>query len=252
MSLLELSRVVAGYGETTVLHGLSLRVEEGEVLALLGRNGMGKTTTLRAVMGLVPLRAGRILFDGRDLARLPTPLRARAGIAYVPETRDVFPSLTVRENLELAWRLRRRGAPSAWDLDRVHALFPRLRERADTPGRALSGGEQQMLAIARALLQNPRLLLLDEPTEGLAPLVVADIRRRLYALAASGLTVVLVEQNLAFATRLARRCCVLQRGRIVWEGEAGELAASEDLAHALLGVGASGRKDHARAGAAPS
>ncbi len=232
--MLEVEALEAGYGETRVLHGLSLTVGRGEVVALLGRNGVGKTTTLRAIMGLLPPRAGRVRIDGRDVTGLPAHRIARLGVGYVPETRDIFPSLTVAENLELARRLGRREGP--WDPERIYALFPRLHERRDNPGTALSGGEQQMLAIARALIQNPQLLLLDEPTEGLAPIVVQEIRAKLRELIATGLTVLLVEQNFRFATPLASRCYVLARGRVAWHGPAVELAASEELQRRLLAV----------------
>jgi len=246
--MLEIRGLVAGYGNIRVLHGVDLDVAPGEVVAVLGRNGMGKTTLLRAVMGLCRRFSGKIRFAGRELDPLPTERRARLGIGWVPETRDVFPSLTVEENLRLAAAFGRRDGP--FDLAAVYRLFPRLRERAAHPGRALSGGEQQMLAIARALVQNPALLLLDEPTEGLAPAVVREIGERLAALRDGPMAVLLVERNLAFTARLARRALVLERGRLVWQGSIDELTASGELAHSLLGV--AGRNHRARAGPASS
>jgi branched-chain amino acid transport system ATP-binding protein len=233
--MLEIAELAAGYGETQVLHGLSLTVPAGRVLALLGRNGAGKTTTLRAVMGLVPARGGSIRLDGRPLAGLPPHAIARLGIGYVPETRDIFPSLTVRENLELAARrFARPGA--AWTMERVLALFPALAGRLGTGGGQLSGGEQQMLAIARALLMNPLLLLLDEPTEGLAPIVVQQIHDKLAELKAEGLTMLLVEQNFGFAVSLADEVAMLGRGAVVWSGSPDAARADGEAQARWLGV----------------
>ncbi|MCU0908244.1 MAG: ABC transporter ATP-binding protein [Rhodobacteraceae bacterium] len=232
--MLELRSVASGYGETQVLHGLSLRAETGRVLAILGRNGAGKSTTLKTIMGLLPLRSGEIAFHGKPIATRPFDV-ARSGIAYVPETRDIFPSLSVRENLELA--ARRFGRPGAdWTMDRVLDLFPRLSERLDNGGTQLSGGEQQMLSIARALLMNPRLLILDEPTEGLAPIIVKLIHDKLRELKAAGLSMILVEQNFGFATSLADDVVVVGKGQVVWTGSAADIRADEAAQHTWLGV----------------
>lgn len=230
--MLELDAIESGYGETQVLHGLSLRARPGRVLAVLGRNGAGKTTTLKTVMGLLPLKKGAIRLAGRPLDRRPFHV-ARFGIGYVPETRDIFPSLTVRENLMLATRVAR---PGDWTLDRVIDLFPRLGERLENGGTQLSGGEQQMLSIARALLMNPRLLILDEPTEGLAPIIVRLIHDKLAELRSAGLSMLLVEQNFGFATSLADDVAVVGRGRVVWTGSPAEIRADAELQHRWLGV----------------
>ncbi|MCB9931527.1 MAG: ABC transporter ATP-binding protein [Alphaproteobacteria bacterium] len=236
--MLELRAVDSGYGDTQVLHGMDFRVEPGQVLALLGRNGVGKSTTLKTIMGLIPTRAGRMLFDGQPLNGLRPDRIARRGIAYVPETRDIFPSLSVRENLEIvARRFRPAGnAGAAWTLERVLALFPALGGRLGNGGTQLSGGEQQMLAIARALLMNPRLLLLDEPTEGLAPIIVRTIHDKLAELKATGLTILLVEQNFGFATSLADAVAVVGRGHIVWTGTPPAIRADAAAQHLWLGV----------------
>jgi branched-chain amino acid transport system ATP-binding protein len=224
--LLQLDAVDAGYGPTTVLNGLSLQVAAGERLALLGRNGAGKTTTLRAVMGLNPLRAGRIRFDGQDLAGLAPHQRAALGLGYVPQTRDIFPTLTVEENLLAGCKRRPRTA-----LDEAYALFPRLAERRRNGGAQLSGGEQQMLSVARALLGQPRLLLLDEPLEGLAPLIRQDLLRALGTLAtARPLAVLIVEQHVQEVLGYAQRALILARGAVVHQASAGQL--SQD--HAAL------------------
>jgi branched-chain amino acid transport system ATP-binding protein len=232
--MLELNAVQSGYGETQVLHGLSLEARPGRVLAILGRNGAGKSTTLKTIMGLLPLRSGQIVFDGK-----PIPSRAfdvaKSGIAYVPETRDIFPSLTVRENLELAAR-RFGGRGADWTMERVLELFPRLGERLDNGGTQLSGGEQQMLAIARALLMNPRLLILDEPTEGLAPIIVKLIHDTLKELKEEGLSMILIEQNFGFATSLADDVVVVSKGQVVWTGSAAAIRADEEAQHTWLGV----------------
>jgi branched-chain amino acid transport system ATP-binding protein len=233
-ALLELAGLHTYYGDSHILQGVSLEVPAGTVLTLLGRNGAGKSTLLKSIMGIVPPRAGRIVLAGMELTRL-TPYRiARAGIAYVPETRGVFPSLSVRENLTLA--ARGGAASGGWTLDRVHALFPRLAERAASRGATLSGGEQQMLSLARALLTNPRLLLLDEPTEGLAPLVVDEIEAALRRLKDTGLAILLVEQNLAFATSFADRIAVLGKGLIRWSGGVPDFAGAEAVRHEWLGL----------------
>jgi branched-chain amino acid transport system ATP-binding protein len=221
------------YGQSHVIQGISLTVGEGEVVALLGRNGAGKTTTMRTVTGLTRLRGGRVLLDGTDISRLPPHRVARAGVAYVPSGRRVFGSLTVRQNLELALRDARKpdGAaePPPWTLSRVHATFPRLAELGGRRAGFLSGGEQQLLKLARALLARPRLLLLDEPTEGLAPVVVSQMRHWIGLVKAERMSILLSEQNSLFALRLADRGYILSKGRIEHEAPAGELAASEEV-----------------------
>lgn len=232
--MLELTNVESGYGETQVLHGLSFTTEPGKVLAILGRNGAGKSTTLKTIMGLIPTTAGEILLNGEKVPGSPFDV-AKAGVAYVPETRDIFPSLTVRENLELA--ATRFAYPGCnWTIDRVIDLFPRLGERLDNGGMQLSGGEQQMLTIGRALLMNPKLLILDEPTEGLAPIIVKLIHDRLLELKATGLQMIIVEQNFGFATSLADDVVVVSKGQIVWSGTSAEIRKAQDIQHKWLGV----------------
>lgn len=232
---LVVERLDAWYGRAQVLFALSLEVAPGEVLALLGRNGAGKTTTLRAVMGLVPRRRGRITFGGQDLMALPTHRIARLGIGYVPEDRRILATLTVRENLEVGRQPPRPGAP-VWTPDRLFDLFPSLAAMSGRLAGRMSGGEQQMLAIARTLMGNPALLLLDEPSEGLAPLVVDEVGRTLAALAAEGLAVLLAEQNLHFARRVARRAAIVEQGRIRFDGTMAALAADEALRRQYLAV----------------
>ncbi|MEY4696223.1 MAG: hypothetical protein RIT14_651 [Pseudomonadota bacterium] len=233
--MLDLTDLSSGYGETQVLHGLSLRAEPGRVLAILGRNGAGKSTTLKTIMGLLPARGGRVVFDGEQISGLAPFDIARRGIAYVPETRDIFRSLSVRENLDLA--ARRFPCPKdGWTVARVIALFPRLGERLDNGGDQLSGGEAQMLAIARGLLMNPRLLILDEPTEGLAPIIVKLIHDKLAELKRDGLSMVLVEQNFGFATSLADDVVIVSKGSIVWQGSAAAIRADTAAQHRWLGV----------------
>jgi branched-chain amino acid transport system ATP-binding protein len=233
--MLELRAVETGYGETQIIHGLDLEVKPGTVHALLGRNGVGKSTTMKAIMGLLPITAGQVHFDGRDITDAPAHVVARTGLAYVPETRDMFGALTLRENFELAGRLGvARGG--AWTIARVLDFFPSLKNRLDNGGTQLSGGEQQMAAIGRALMMAPRALLLDEPTEGLAPIIVRQIVDKLAELKAEGLTMLLVEQNLAFALRLADEITLIGRGQAVWRGTAEELAADDALHKRWLGV----------------
>lgn len=233
--MLDLTDVSSGYGETQVLHGLSLRAEPGRVLAILGRNGAGKSTTLKTIMGLLPAKAGQVSFDGRKISGMTPFDIAKLGIAYVPETRDIFRSLSVRENLDLAAR-RFPCPPGGWTVERVIELFPRLGERLQNGGDQLSGGEAQMLAIARGLLMNPRLLILDEPTEGLAPIIVKLIHNKLADLKLKGLSMVLVEQNFGFATSLADDVVLVSRGRVVWQGSAAAIRADTELQHRWLGV----------------
>ena len=220
------------YGLGHILHGLSLSVREGEVVALLGRNGAGKTTTLRSITGLTPPRRGRITYKGRDIAGLAPHRISRLGIALVPETRGIFSYLTARENLAIA---RRSG--SRWAEDSVLARFPKLRELLDRKGRLLSGGEQQMLAIARALLTGPDLLLLDEPSQGLAPLVVEAVMGTVRDLKAERVSMLLVEQNAELALRLADRVYVIDHGSIVFEGTPAALRADTHVTATYLGVG---------------
>ena len=235
MPILEVRNLETGYGETQIVHGLSLQAGEGRVLAVLGRNGAGKTTTLKAVAGLLRAKPGSIYFRGRDITNCANYRIARLGIAYVPETRDIFPSLTVQENLMLAARLKPAGE-RCWTLDRVFEFFPRLYARRGNGGNQLSGGEQQMLAIARALLMNPRLLLLDEPSEGLAPIIVKQIHEMLAELKAEGLSMVLVEQNFGFATSLADDVCIIGRGQAVWSGKPMQIREDSELKARWLGV----------------
>src|SRR5438445_4779355 len=232
--LLQLDGVNTYYGDSHILHDVSLAVAAGQVLTLLGRNGAGKTTALKSIIGIVKPRSGRVSFAGSEITHLSSYRIARAGIGYVPETRGIFPSLSVLENLTLAAR----GAEVAngWTLERVYALFPRLAERRASGGATLSGGEQQMLSMARALLTNPRLLLLDEPTEGLAPLVIAEIEAVLARLKGEGLAILLVEQNLGFALAFADEIAVLGKGQIRWNGTPAGFAAAEDIKHSWLGL----------------
>ena len=233
--LLELRNVEAGYGDSQVLFGVDLVVHEGEVATLLGRNGMGKTTTLRALFGLIPLRSGEIRFAGEALHGRATDARARLGIALVPEGRQIFPNLTVRENLD-AFAENRSAATRPWNAARVLELFPHLAERSRAMGNQLSGGEQQMLAIGRALMTNPRLLILDEATEGLAPLVRDDIWRCLAELKSSGLSILVIDKYVDRLVRLADQHTILERGRVVWRGDSAALAADTSLWHRYLGV----------------
>jgi branched-chain amino acid transport system ATP-binding protein len=228
--MLSVEAIETFYGPSQALFGVSLEVPEGQMVALLGRNGMGKTTTIRSILGLVPPARGRIAFEGVDLAGIDAFQIARRGIGLVPEGRRVFGNLSVLENLVAAAR------PGPWTLARVYALFPHLRERAGQPGRTLSGGEQQMLAIGRALMTNPKLLLLDEATEGLAPLIRREIWRAIGQLKAEGLALLLVDKNLAELLPLADRCVVLEKGRSVWTGAAAALASDPDLQDRHLGV----------------
>ena len=228
---LEVDGVHTYYGESHVLHGISLRVAPGEVLAILGRNGMGKTTLIRSIVGFTPPRRGHVRYKDTDITRLPPFRMVALGMALVPQGRRVFPSLSVRENLDVA----RRGA-GRWSLEQVYTLFPRLRDRAANRANKLSGGEQQMLAIGRALMSNPELLLMDEPTEGLAPLLVREVGRVIAELKRSGLSILLVEQNLALALSVADRVHVLSRGQIVYTGPPAELMRNDDVKTRYLGV----------------
>ena len=232
MSMLELQGVNTRYGDSHVLFDIALHVEKGEVVALLGRNGAGKTTTLRTVMGVAPPFAGRITLGGVDIAGQPPHRIAAMGLQLVPEERAIFGSLTVEENLKLAALT----APDAWPLGRVYDVFPRLRERRRSGGKSLSGGEQQMLAIARALIRDAQIILLDEPFEGLAPLIVRDLVEVTKRLAAEGRTIVVVEQNVAAALSFADRAYILNNGHVAWEGTPHDLAASPETMKTYLGV----------------
>jgi branched-chain amino acid transport system ATP-binding protein len=233
--MLRVRDLEAAYGESQVLFGVSFDIGAGEVVTLLGRNGMGKTTTVRSIMGIVPPRRGAIHFEGRPIRGAPLYRVAQAGLGLVPEGRQIFPTLTVRENL-VATAANRHGRPEPWTVDRVFALFPQLAPRHRQLGGTLSGGEQQMLAIGRALMTNPRLLILDEATEGLAPLIRAEIWRCLERLKADGLSILLIDKNVQAVTRIASHHYVLERGRVVWSGTSAELARHEDLQRRYLGV----------------
>jgi len=236
MALLELSHVETYYGESHILFDVSLAFEAGEVVCLLGRNGAGKTTTVRSIIGVTPPRSGRITMDGQDLVGLPPFRIARLGVGFVPEDRRVFPNLTVRENLEVARKTSNDGASSRWTEERVFDLFPILRDRRHQAGGTLSGGEQQMLTIARTLMGNPRVLLLDEPSEGLAPLVVEALREQLGRLKASGLTLVLAEQNVRFVSDLGDRVYILEKGMVRYQGSMATFLAQDDVRKAYLAV----------------
>jgi branched-chain amino acid transport system ATP-binding protein len=232
MSLLELDRVNTFYGDSHVLFDVSLTVGRNEVVALLGRNGAGKTTTLRTIMGVLAPRRGRVLLEGREIQGLPPYAIARMGVQLVPEERAIFGQLTVEENLRLAALT----AEKPWSLDRVYEFFPRLRERRRSGGRQLSGGEQQMLAIARALIRDARVILLDEPFEGLAPLIVRDLVRVARELAAQGRTILVVEQNVVAALSFSDRVYVLNNGHVAWEGTPAALEADAGVMKTHLGV----------------
>jgi branched-chain amino acid transport system ATP-binding protein len=228
---LEVDGLATAYGRSQVLFGVAFRVGAGEVATLLGRNGMGKTTTVRSIMGMVRTQGGSIRFEGKELRGLPSHRIARAGLGLVPEGRQVFPNLTVRENLIAT------AAPSSsWTLQRVYGLFPQLEQRARHLGSQLSGGEQQMLAIGRALMTDPRILILDEATEGLAPRVCEEIYRAIESLKGSGLSILLIDKDLRALSRITDRHHLLEKGRVVWSGTPSELAADRELQHRYLGV----------------
>ena len=231
--MLEVRDIHTYYGDSYVLQGISLRMERGRVLGILGRNGMGKTTLIRSIVGFTPPRRGRIVFKDHDITGWPSNRSVALGLGLVPQGRRVFRSLSVAENLAVAARGEREGG---WTMDRVMELFPRLRERAGSRASTLSGGEQQMLAIARALMTNPDLLLMDEPTEGLAPLLVREVGRVIAGLKAAGLSILLVEQNLPLALEIADDVHVLSRGRIVHSSAASALARDEDVKKRYLGL----------------
>ena len=231
--MLALEAIDVFYGKAQVLHGVSISVERGEVVSIIGRNGAGKTTTLKSAVGLLPLTRGRRLYMGADATSWPTHRLSRAGIAYVPETRRIFADMTVRENLAMGALAHATGH---WTYERVCDLFPLLRERAKTSGDALSGGEQQMLAIARGLMSNPKVLLLDEPTEGLAPLIVQAVVNAIVAINREGVAIILVEQNLRVPLAVAHRQYVIDNGRIVWSGTTADLLKDRETAERYLSV----------------
>ena len=233
--MLEINGLETAYGQSQVLFGMELNVGKGEVVTLLGRNGMGKTTTLHSVMGLVPSRSGNIRFQGQELRELPSYQIAKTGLSLVPEGRQIFPNLTVYENL-VATASNRSQSENPWNLDRVFDLFPRLPNRIHHMGNQLSGGEQQMLAIGRALMTNPKLLILDEATEGLAPLIRNEIWNCVSNLKSAGQSILLVDKNIDALTRIADRHYIIEKGKVVWDGASSELQVDQDLQHRFLGV----------------
>ena len=233
--LLDVEGIETRYGLSQVLFGMSLQVRSGEMVALMGRNGMGKTTTIRSIMGLTPARAGTIRLGGQQVRGLASFRIAQLGVGLVPEGRQIFPNLTVRENL-VAASSNRLGAADPWTLEKIHVLFPRLAERSTNMGIQLSGGEQQMLAIGRALMTNPRLLILDEATEGLAPLIREEIWNCLSMLKGRGQSVLVIDKNVEHLSRIADRHYIIERGRAVWSGTSAQLLAEPDLQHRYLGI----------------
>ena len=231
--ILEVEAIHSFYGKSHILHGVSLALREGEIVTLLGRNGAGKTTTLRSLVGLTPAREGAVRIFGKATTHWPPYAIAALGIGYVPEGRRIFGNLTVEENLKVPLE-----RPGHWTIPRIYQLFPRLEERRRNKGRQLSGGEQEMLAIARALLLNPRILLLDEPSQGLAPLIVQEVFRVIADMRKTGMSILLVEQNVRAAVEIADRAYVLDDGRIIYEGAAAELARDEERVRALAGASA--------------
>jgi branched-chain amino acid transport system ATP-binding protein len=229
--MLEVKNLETAYGRSQVLFGINLKIQKGEVVSLLGRNGMGKTTTVRSIMGIARPKAGTISFEDRPLNNLPSYRIAQAGLGLVPEGRQVFPNLTVRENLVATAR-----GDRPWNLERIYKLFPHLEARKGNYGNQLSGGEQQMLAIARALMTNPRLLILDEATEGLAPLIRTEIYRSIEQLKAEGLSILVIDKDVKTLTKVTDRHYVLEKGRVVWSGTSAELAADKNMQHRHLGV----------------
>jgi branched-chain amino acid transport system ATP-binding protein len=233
--LLEIDGIETCYGLSQVLFGLSLSIKRGEMVSLMGRNGMGKTTTIRSIMGLTPARAGAIRFGGQEVRKLPSFRIAQLGIGLVPEGRQIFPNLTVRENL-VAVATNRLRSSDPWTIEKIHALFPRLAERGANMGNTLSGGEQQMLAIGRALMTNPKLLILDEATEGLAPLIREEIWRCLSMLKGRGQSILVIDKNVEHLARICDRHYIIERGRTVWSGTSEQLMADPDLQHRYLGI----------------
>ena len=234
-AVLEVKGLETAYGQSQVLFGIGLNIERGEVATLLGRNGMGKTTTVRSVLGLTPAHSGEVRFLGERIDRASPDRIARMGLAVVPEGRQIFPNLSVQENLK-AFAANRSGAGVPWTLERVYALFPRLKERAANMGSQLSGGEQQMLAIGRALMTNPHLMILDEATEGLAPLIREEIWRCLATLRSQGQTILVIDKYVQRLVRLANRHTIIERGRVVWQGDSSQLGADPALWQRYVGV----------------
>jgi branched-chain amino acid transport system ATP-binding protein len=235
MKLLKVEGLNVSYGISQVLHDVSLTVNRGELVSLVGRNGVGKSTTMRGIMGLTPPKSGSILWKDQEILRRAPHINAREGLGYVPEDRRIFSTLTVWENLDVAKLPAREGA-LAWDEDRVFDLFPDLKTFRDRPGGLLSGGQQQMLTIGRTLMGNPELLLLDEPSEGIAPIVVANIEKKIRELKTAGLSIILAEQNLDFVLALSDRCYVLEKGCVVYTGTADELRANQDVQDKYLHI----------------
>ena len=233
--MLKLSAVESSYGLSQVLFGMDLEINDGEVVSLLGRNGMGKTTTIRAIMGINPAHDGEITFDGIDIRDLASYKVARLGLGLVPEGRQLFPNLTVEENL-VATEDNRSGSDTPWNLEKIYDLFPGVAERRNNMGNQLSGGEQQMVAVSRALMTNPKLLILDEATEGLAPLIRQEIWNTLETLKAHGESILVVDKNVDALTRIGDRHYIIEKGKVVWTGNSAELQADEDLQHKYLGV----------------
>jgi branched-chain amino acid transport system ATP-binding protein len=233
--MLSVRNLQSAYGASQVLFDIGLDIAEGEVVTLLGRNGMGKTTTVRSIMGLLAPKGGDIRFESQDVRGIAPEKIARCGIGLVPEGRQVFPTLSVRENL-VATAANRLKRSSPWTLERVYALFPRLQERAGQSARTLSGGEQQMLAVGRALMTNPKLLILDEATEGLAPVIRAEIWGCIEALKAQGQSILLIDKNINVLKRIADRHYIIEKGRTVWSGSSSDLAANAELVHRYVGV----------------
>jgi len=233
--MLSVRNLQSAYGASQVLFDVALDIAEGEVVTLLGRNGMGKTTTVRSIMGLLPPKAGEVRFGGRAVSGSPPEKIARCGIGLVPEGRQVFPTLSVRENL-VATASNRLKRAQPWTLERVYRLFPRLEERAGQSARTLSGGEQQMLAVGRALMTNPKLLILDEATEGLAPVIRAEIWSCIEVLKAQGQSILLIDKNINVLKRIADRHYILEKGRTVWSGSSVDLAAQAEMVHRYVGV----------------
>lgn len=233
--MLKLKNVETAYGQSQVLFGMDLEIKEGEAVSLLGRNGMGKTTTIHTIMGIVPARSGEIVFAGNAIREWPSYLVAQKGIGLVPEGRQIFPNLTVVENL-IATAANRSKSKKPWNLEKVFELFPRLASRTNNMGNQLSGGEQQMLAIGRALMTNPRLLILDEATEGLAPLIRMEIWDCLKGLKSSGQSILVVDKNIEALTRFADRHYIIEKGRVVWTGDSSLLSDNEEIQHRYLGI----------------
>lgn len=233
--MLEVKDLETAYGESQVLFGMTLTVNKGEVVTLLGRNGMGKTTTVHSIMGMVPSKAGSITFEGQEIRGEADFKIAKLGLGLVPEGRQIFPNLTVRENL-VATEDNRSASDDPWTLDKILTMFPSLRERLNNMGNQLSGGEQQMLAVGRALMTNPKLLILDEATEGLAPLIRDDIWTCLEGLKAAGQSILVIDKNVDTLTRIGDRHYIVERGQVVWSGDSDALRAEEELKHRYLGV----------------